>query len=924
MTKLFKLKQHILFFFLIAFTSGVGVVNAAEAKKTSFPKVAQVSVELLENEGDYYLHPNGQRIEFKRKKNVYALKETGAAKSFYKVQQQSTLSRLKERYGSEQIKEIKSHRLGKTMLIRVLETRSKNKNKSGRVDAAPSLNALRKAQTSGVEIIPVLANSKGTGDILISHHYIVKFNNTPEIEQALQQLSQRFNLRLQRQVNVAGDVYSFSAPIETSVSERFALARQIADHSLVDWAQPQFVSKPVKHTFKPLDPLYQNQWHLQNNGYQGSLCDTDCDANNAWDIGNANGVGAVSGANTVIAVIDDGIQMDHEDLTLWQNSGEVGACGLGCDKRTNGIDDDGNGFIDDWQGWDFVDDSETVLRDPNNVTLSCPNANDGDLGTDNDPSPQVFTDCVTVSGDDILQDDHGTAVAGIAAAKQGNALGGVGVAFSASLLAIRLISDFDSDDSNDFCMRAAEAITYAGRYADVVNNSWGIDEGTCPLLDTVIEAVIDGTIMLDLTDDMTNNPTNESKRPNLGSPIIFATGNSASGWVKVTVSVDAGNHAYEWRFLRSGFPNDFESPNFIGEDQDKVWLDDIVFPSGDRESFESDLSAFNTGCAVNNCTLDCDGLDVGDLPSCPDWAVNNDPEFVLQGSQSAVSNQSASVCTYSYLTIERSDPAGEISFWVWVGTDQQIDSDKFEFLIDGQEVTSFGDLPQVVDDSVGYPASLTKVIAVGASNSGGLIDGDSSISDLNKEERAHYSQYGDMLDVLAPSSNQHLQITTTDRHGPDGYDPSSNYTNTFGGTSAAAPIVSGIAATMIAMGNDYNGVAVPITAAQIETILRASADKIGRLGASAYDQDSNQRSEYYGYGRVNMYRSLSTVINGVTPNTQAPSCSTTTLNYDPALDPILTLLSPQPTEFCPGVPFQSDSLCISVEAINGNIAVFCL
>jgi len=604
----------------------------------------------------------------------------------------------------------------------------------------------------------------------------------------------------------------------------------------------------------------------------------------------------------VIAVIDDGIQLNHEDLTLWQNLGETGG-----GKETNGIDDDGNGYIDDWRGWDFVDDDSSQAG-------SC--GEDSTRGPDNDPNPQPFTACVTPDGDDVEQDNHGTAVAGIAAAKGNNSLGVAGTAYSAAILPIRLISAFDANAGSDFCARVVEAMTYAGTYADVINNSWGMDEGTCVALDTVINDIVDGTLA-DL------NGTIEPRRDGDGSPVIFASGNNASGWVKVTVPVpSAGEHAYEWRFLRSAFPE-----NDLNVD-DAVWLDDIVFPDGSVEAFETGLGGFTTQCALNNCESDCDGETIS---SCPLWSVNSNQNFSRSG-QSATVSQLNSLCTYSYLHTTKEGPAGEISFWIWVSADLQNFADKVEFLIDGQQVISYGDLPRFVDNAVGYPANVIKSIAVGASDAGQLSG--TTTASLVAEERSFYSQYGPTLDVLAPSDNQHLGIVTTDRYGASGEGYNSNrdiggntssaadprYTDNFGGTSAAAPVVAGVAAAMIAADNN-------ITAAQVESTLRATADKIGRRGAAAYDQVGNTRSDFYGYGRVNMFRALKSVLGE--NDVDSTTCNPEPFNYSRTSDLVLAGFTAFPqldTPSCParGPLVPDNSTCHAIKTANGNVAVFCL
>ena len=877
-----------------------------------------VAAELVDY-GDFYWHPDGHRIRFLRKKNVYAVRYK---KSASRNQATREFQQLRTHLG-EQLELLENHGLGNTRVVRLKKSVAGKKN-------AISPQRVQSSDPSIERLVPVLSNSKGQGDILLSDKLLIKLSaDQSNVEQALASLLSTYALSVDRRLKTSGSVFSLLTNRTLTVEQQFQLVRNLAQDSRIEWAQPQFKSKAFKTAFTPNDPLFDEQWHLRNTGKSGSRCDTDCDANNAWDIGDANGAGHLTGANTVIAVIDDGVQLDHEDLAIWSNPNEV----------VNGMDDDGNGCIDDINGCDFVDDSLSALLNPladlalcktllvsqtdpmdgNGIKCRCQD-NDGTAGPDGDPSPQADSDCLTFDDEVIAeQDDHGTAVAGIAAAIGNNNTGVAGTAYSATILPIRLISDFDGIPSEDFCSRAVEAMTYAGLYADVINNSWGMVQGTCPALDTVINKIVDGT----LEDVGGNVPRRDGK----GSPVVFAAGNSASGWVKVTVPVSEGEHAYEWRFLRSAFPEFFDD---FSED-DAVWLDDIRFPDGSIEAFETDLGAFENQCDLNQCNGDCDNEI---LSTCPVWTINSNPAFSRSGNSAGVDQQNA-FCSYSYLHQIKDGPAGEISFWVWVSTDQQIESDKFEFLVDGVEVLSFGDLARVVNNSVGYPASLVKTIAVGASDSGDLSG--TSTASLAAEERIFYSQYGPELDVLAPSSDQHLGIVTTDRYGSNasGYnidrdidndtiaDP--NYTDDFGGTSAAAPVVAGIAAAIIAADSSLNmNPADDITAAGVETVLRATADKIGRRGLVAYDQDGNQRSDFYGYGRVNMFAALKSVLGA--SDVDSTSCSAQAFGYSSAVDLILGGFSPQPTEFCAaqGPLLPGDELCIPVKANNGKLALICL
>lgn len=151
------------------------------------------------------------------------------------------------------------------------------------------------------------------------------------------------------------------------------------------------------------------------------------DAPGAWDL-------STGSTNVVTAVIDSGIYFDHPDLmaNIWINPGEDGA------KRNNGIDDDGNGFIDDYRGWDFHN-------------------------NDNNPT------------DD---NGHGTHVAGTIGAVGNNAIGVAGVNWNTRLMSLKFLDEKNVGSVGD----AIKAINYvtmmATRTADpvdvrVINASWG-------------------------------------------------------------------------------------------------------------------------------------------------------------------------------------------------------------------------------------------------------------------------------------------------------------------------------------------------------------------------------------------------------------------------------------------------------------------
>ena len=82
------------------------------------------------------------------------------------------------------------------------------------------------------------------------------------------------------------------------------------------------------------DPNFDQQWGMRDIGVE-----------DAWQSAGTKGL-----KDIVVAVIDTGVDYTHEDLVqnMWRNPGEAG------DLANNGIDDDGNGFVDDYMGWDFA------------------------------------------------------------------------------------------------------------------------------------------------------------------------------------------------------------------------------------------------------------------------------------------------------------------------------------------------------------------------------------------------------------------------------------------------------------------------------------------------------------------------------------------------------------------------------------------
>jgi len=185
----------------------------------------------------------------------------------------------------------------------------------------------------------------------------------------------------------------------------------------------------------PNDPSFALEWGLLNTGQYAGLPGNDIAATGAWEF-------TTGSRNVVVAVIDSGIDLTHPDLAanLWVNPGEIAG---------DGIDNDGNGFVDDVHGWDFVD-------------------NDG-----------------------VPQDGfgHGTHVAGIIGAVGNNGTGVTGVNWQVSIMALRV----QDDRGVGFTSAVVAALRYAtmmrrdyGIMVVASNNSWEAPAGYSSVVEQVI------------------------------------------------------------------------------------------------------------------------------------------------------------------------------------------------------------------------------------------------------------------------------------------------------------------------------------------------------------------------------------------------------------------------------------------------------
>ncbi len=198
-----------------------------------------------------------------------------------------------------------------------------------------------------------------------------------------------------------------------------AIARLQANPK-VKAVQPNFIYQA--DDVMPNDPSFPQLWGLHNTGqtitYPG-VEDCDIDAPAAWDT-------TMGSPSIIVAVIDEGIDITHPDLAanIWVNTAEK--------NGITGVDDDGNGFVDDVNGWNFYGD--------NNIVYS---SKDGD--------------------------DHGTHCAGTIAAVGNNGIGVIGVAPNVKVMPLKFLGRRGGSTAD-----AIDALGYAKLMgAHLASNSWG-------------------------------------------------------------------------------------------------------------------------------------------------------------------------------------------------------------------------------------------------------------------------------------------------------------------------------------------------------------------------------------------------------------------------------------------------------------------
>jgi len=243
---------------------------------------------------------------------------------------------------------------------------------------------------------------------------LVRFKpSTPPSERA--QVHALAGGRVHKSFTLVDGLQVVRIPRSMPVKDAVALYQR---HPAVLYAEPNWI---VDHQTVPNDPSFDQLWALNNTGQSGGVPDADIDAVEAWNL-------TTGSRSVVVAVIDSGIDYSHQDLSanMFRNM---------ADCNSNGVDDDGNGQVDDCFGIDTANNDSNTLDD----------------------------------------NSHGTHVAGTIGASGNNGVGVVGINWNVSLMACKFLSAAGSGAIADAidCLEYVKLMKDRGVDIVATNNSWG-------------------------------------------------------------------------------------------------------------------------------------------------------------------------------------------------------------------------------------------------------------------------------------------------------------------------------------------------------------------------------------------------------------------------------------------------------------------
>lgn len=261
------------------------------------------------------------------------------------------------------------------------------------------------------------------GELLI----MLKKGADPSIDLSLKSSIEMLGVTVEKKVTRSFNIWLIRFNEQHLIADK--VLQKLKNHPMVEIAQFNHIIQ--ERETLPDDPNFNQQWAFKNIGQAGGIPGADIKATEAWDITTSGTT--VLGDTIVVAVVDGGIDLNHYDLNLFKNRNEI---------PSNNIDDDNNGYIDDYHGWNAYN-------------------NSGNL----------------------VPHDHGTHVAGIIGAKTNNGLGVSGVSYNAKILPVAGSGSSDllvaSAYDYVYTMRKKynETLGLEGAFIVASNSSFGVNQG---------------------------------------------------------------------------------------------------------------------------------------------------------------------------------------------------------------------------------------------------------------------------------------------------------------------------------------------------------------------------------------------------------------------------------------------------------------
>ncbi|EQC44979.1 peptidase, S8/S53 family [Bacteriovorax sp. BSW11_IV] len=314
--------------------------------------------------------------------------------------------------------------------------------------------------------------------------YIVKLKKGSSL------LSEKSSLGFEKVQEFSGKTGHF-AVIKSDLDLSNKSFGELKNHPDVEYIEPNYIYKisPVSAdevASLATDAKYGDQWALKNTGknsggwFSSGKAGEDVNAEKAWEISKGS-------RDVVVAVIDTGVDHSHNDLKnqMWTNDAEL--------NGQPGVDDDGNGFVDDIYGYDFVN-------------------NDGDPMDDH---------------------AHGTHCAGVIGASH-DGQGIMGVMANVKIMGLKFLSKSGSGETID----AIRSIEYAIQMgADVMSNSWGGGEESQALKEAIEKANEAGIIFVAAAGNSSaNNDRTASFPANYDVPNVISVGAMGGNGKKASFS----------------------------------------------------------------------------------------------------------------------------------------------------------------------------------------------------------------------------------------------------------------------------------------------------------------------------------------------------------------------------------------------------